>query len=110
MNATSEELEREYDPLEDPIYVHGPIWFAIDMIVVDRLLAVINWSFESNPLVMQLGVGRWVALTAVMIIGMLYVWYAAEGVSNTLVRVLVWGIGVGHLSMVLLNLSVVFLS
>lgn len=99
-----------YDPLEDPWYVHGPIMLSIFSILLDRLIAVSLWSYESNPVVMQLGIYRWVGLSIILIFGILYAWYTAEGVSNSVVRVLVYGIAVAHLSMVVLNISVVILS
>lgn len=109
MNATAEELEREYDPLEDPIYVHWPIWLSITAILLDRALAVILWAFESNPIVTQMGIPSWLLLTFVLITGMLYAWYPAMGVRNDIVRALTYGIAIAHVSMVFINLAVVIL-
>lgn len=110
MTANSKELEGGYDPLEDPFYVHGPIWLAITSILLDRLLAVILWSYEGNPLVMSLGIPKWLFLTLILIAGMLFAWYTSEGVSNDIVRALTYGIAVAHVFIVLMNISVVILS
>lgn len=89
--------EGEYDPLEDPRWVHGPIWLAISAVLLDRLVTVLFWSLESNPVVQALGIGRWLVLTVILTVGMSFVWYECMGVKSRIVRALVWGVVIGHI-------------
>ena len=96
--------------LESYRYVHGPIWFAIGSILADRLLAAILWQYESNPVVIELGFLTWIFLTLVLLFGMAFAWYSAMGVDNSIVRALVYGIGIFHTIAVISNFWIVFLS
>lgn len=64
-----------YDRLEDPIYVHVPILLFVLTILYDRAITTVFWSHESNPVVLQLGLSRWIGLTAVLILGFGLLWY-----------------------------------
>lgn len=107
LETNQKEEKGEYDPLEDPWYVHGPILSLVFLILTDRLLTAAFWHLEANFLVNGMGLWQWLFLTAVLVLLLLFAWYPAMGVKNWLCRALVYGLIVFHLLVIGSNLLVV---
>ena len=99
--------QRDYDRGEDPIYVHLPIALAVLSILGDRLITITFWSYEANPLVSSVGMGRWLALTVVLVVLLPVAWYGAMGFESRLVRALMWLVCALHSLAVVTNALVI---
>lgn len=44
---------------------------SIGVISIDRIVTIQFWAYETNPIVTQLGVSQWVALTSILITALL---------------------------------------
>lgn len=52
----------------------GPLPWAITSLTVDRALTITHWTQEANPLVVALGPIRWMAVTLVLVLGLIATW------------------------------------
>lgn len=105
---TNQEVGKtEYDPLEDPFYVHLPIAVFLIAVALDRFITLLFWGLESNPIVTELGVIPWVGLTVTLVAAVLFIWYPGMGVTQKANRYLVWGLASLHYLATISNIAVV---
>lgn len=51
------------------------VWPLVTLTLVDRVVTLEHFGYESNPLVLALGPWNWFALTLALVVGMVAVWY-----------------------------------
>jgi len=93
-------------PLLGSLRRHG-VWAAVGPIVADRVITLVYWRHESNANVEALGRVGWVALTAVLIAALLFVWYNAGIRDSVVTKTCVGLLCVSHVVVLVANVSVV---
>ena len=86
--------------------------FAISAIIFDRVLAILLWDFESNPIVIDMGKGVWLFITLILIWMVVYVWYISQqtrGHFSIAVLYWLWLIGFAHMLIVFINIVYVLI-
>lgn len=73
---------------------HAPFLAAIVTTVIDRIITLAYWHHESNPLVLEIGKGPWLAVTLMLIIGWGYLWHSAEVRAHPAARWMLWAYAV----------------
>lgn len=83
------------------------VWYAVGAVLLDRAVTLPFWHYEANPLVAGMGQGEWLAVTALLIGGLLVAWYPCNAREIRAAHWLAWAVTAVHLLVVALNLSVV---
>ena len=72
------------------------IWLAVLSITLDRIITVMFWGYESNPITIELGLYWWLILTYILIIAMASIWFYFGLWLNRCNRLLTWFLIVIH--------------
>lgn len=84
-----------------------PVWYAVGAVLLDRAVTLPFWGYEANPLVAGMGKPLWLAITALLIGGLLVAWYPCNARQSRAGHVMVAGVVALHLFVVVANLGVV---
>lgn len=81
-----------------------PLLAAGGCITLERMVTVLLWEYESNPLVLDLGLGPWVGLSLILLLGAWVAWEPLNAKHSRAGAWLMWAVAGYHTLAVVSNL------